>query len=303
MKALLGIERGSGHENAIRLLRQLDFPDLTVDLLHCIPSSATDSRFPDGLSEEAPPSSHHATLESEGRESLEIAKRFASEHGIQAQTWMTSGNPARALVEFADKHESNLIIVCPSPKGSIRTFLMGSTTRAVVAGANQSILVVKGKSESTNGLKAVIATDHSPYFDQCIEELIRLAPRGIDAATLVTANEIEHGVAALLVRGLPALSHEAPKWIAEKLVELSNQTAEKLKSIAPSIEIKIVDGHPNDVIHDVMISTGSELVIMGAQGHGFFHRLKFGSKSLHQVVSESYSVFILRVPSKDSSKA
>lgn len=105
----------------------------------------------------------------------------------------------------------------------------------------------------------------------------------------------------MLVRGLPALSHEAPKWIAEKLMELSNQTAKKLEPIAPSLDIKVVDGHPNDVIRAEMTATGSELLLMGAQGHGFFHRLKFGSKSLHQVVSESYSVLILRVPLKDSS--
>lgn len=165
MKALLGIERGLGCESAIRLLRRLDFPDLTVDLLHCIESLVTDSRFPDGLGEETPPSSHQATVESDGREALEIAKQFASEQGIRAQTWITSGNPARAIVEFADKHETDLIVVRPSPKGIIRTFLFGSTTRAVVAAANQSVLVVKDGGEALNGIRAVVATDHSPYFD------------------------------------------------------------------------------------------------------------------------------------------
>jgi nucleotide-binding universal stress UspA family protein len=302
MKALLGIESGENYENAIRLLHRLDFPDLVVDLLHCIPSSIADSQFPDGIGEDAPPSSHYASLESEGREALETAKRIASEFGIRTETWITSGNPARALVEFADKHGSDLIVVCPSPKGGIRSFFLGSTTRAVVAAANRSILVVKGKFDASNELKAVIAADHSPYFDRCIDELVRLSPRGIKGATLVTANEVERGVAALLVRGLPALSHQAPEWIAEKLTELSHQTAEKLRSIVPSIEIRVVDGHPNDVIRENMESTGSDLVVMGAQGHGFFHRLKFGSKSLHQVVSEAYSVLIIRVPFKDSAK-
>jgi hypothetical protein len=43
-----------------------------------------------------------------------------------------------------------------------------------------------------------------------------------------------------------------------------------------------------------MLDTKSDLLVLGAQGHGFLARLRMGSKSFHQVVSERYSVLVLR---------
>lgn len=38
-----------------------------------------------------------------------------------------------------------------------------------------------------------------------------------------------------------------------------------------------------------------ELLILGAQGHGFWERLTVGSVSFHQAIAESHSVLMLRV--------
>ncbi|RYG31629.1 universal stress protein, partial [bacterium] len=45
-----------------------------------------------------------------------------------------------------------------------------------------------------------------------------------------------------------------------------------------------------------MSETGSDLLILGARGHGLIERLLIGSLALHVVVAEPYSVMVLRLP-------
>lgn len=294
MNALVGIDSGGGFEPAIHLLNRLQFPNLHVDLLHCIESNIVSSKFPDEIGPEHPVTEMHEEYEEEGRRALDQAVAYTQSLNIVAETHITYGPPARALIEFADKHKCDLIVIRSFPKSRYSSLFFGSTAKAVVAGANQSILLVKGDVQPEGEINAVVATDHSEYCNKAIDRLIELAPKGIARATVFTANEVESGVAALLVRGLPMLSKKAPEWIREKLEELNKEVAERLAPIIPRRESVVVDGHPNDKIREQMESTNSDLLIVGAQGHGFFDRLRFGSKSFHQLVSEPYPLLIMR---------
>lgn len=299
MKAVVGIDSGGGFDPAINLLARFRFPNLHVDLLHCIESSVVSSRFPDALGPEHPFTEMHEEYEKEGRRALQQAADYASSKGLPCDQHITCGPPARALIEFADRHGSDLIVIRSFPKPFYHALFFGSVARAVVTGAQQSVLIAKGDVAAEGALNVIIATDHSDYCSKALEELLRMGPKGIARAQVVTANEIETGVAALLVRGLPMLSKKAPAWIREKLEELNREVADRLAPLAPERAGVVIDGHPNDVIREQMESTGADLLIMGAQGHGFFHRLKFGSKSFHQLVSETYPLLILR-PKEDA---
>jgi nucleotide-binding universal stress UspA family protein len=59
-------------------------------------------------------------------------------------------------------------------------------------------------------------------------------------------------------------------------------------------EFRVVKGHANDAIRDTMNDFGGELLILGAHGHSFLEQLLIGSVSLHQVVGEPYSTFLVR---------
>ncbi len=261
--------------------------------MHCVESVLPDGSFPE-LGALHPITSIYDDLKRLGGSALESAEMAAKSKGCSTKTHLTWGDPARVLIEYADTHECDLIAVRSSLKGFWESTMFGSTAKGVLAGAKQSVLVVKKDHPKVGPVVALLATDHSKFMNQCIDKLVTFAPSGISELTVYTANEIDSGVAALLVRALPHLAHESPIWIQEKLVELNQTVASKLDPFCVLTNVMVEADHPHNGIRNAMASTQAELLIMGAQGHGFFERLKLGSKSHHQALNEAYSVLVLR---------
>ena len=64
------------------------------------------------------------------------------------------------------------------------------------------------------------------------------------------------------------------------LVEAVGHDLRDLSS-ADEAEFRFVRGRPNDVIRQTMHDTGADLLVMGAQGHGFIDRVLIGSYDEH----------------------
>ena len=232
--------------------------------------------------------------ERDGRAELDIAATTIREAGHPVRTFLDRGDAAKTLVEHADKEQCDVIVARTTPKGYFGSLFFGSVAKGLLIGAHQSLLILKSDETSSKRLRVVFATDHSPYCDQCVDLLATMAPQGIAHLTILTANEVSAGVAGLLVNDLPDLKDIAPNWIREKIEERNQAICKKLAPLNAVCESRIVDGHPNEAIKKVMEEEKADLLIIGAQGHGFFERLTMGSNSFHQVVSEPYSVLVLR---------
>lgn len=293
MRMLIGVDTFGAYEPAIHMAISLDFSGAEVDLMHVIESILPDGSFPE-LSEEHPLMQMYRMHERDGRQALDAAAAKFQEAGLQARTFLDRGDVAKTLIGHAEKEQCELIVARTTLKGYYGSIFFGSVAKGLVIGARQSLLIVKGEHASTKRLKVVFATDHSPYCDQCVDLLAAMAPQGIAHLTVLTANQVSAGVAGLLVHDLPNLKDVAPSWIREKIEERNQAICKKLAPLNTVCESQVIDGHPNEVIKKVMEDTGADLLIMGAQGHGFFERLTMGSKSFHQVVSEPYSVLVLR---------
>ena len=61
-------------------------------------------------------------------------------------------------------------------------------------------------------------------------------------------------------------------------------------------EFRFPQGHPAEALREALDDTSSDLMILGAKGHGLFDRVFIGSLALHAVVAEPYSVLVLRMP-------
>ncbi|MEQ1823523.1 MAG: universal stress protein [Fimbriimonadaceae bacterium] len=293
MRVLIGIDTDGAWQTALDLVGRLWSEPVEAHLLHCVESVLPDGSFPE-LAAIHPITTIYDDLKSRGESALKLAEAAAQEKGYTPATHLAWGDPARVLIEYADANECDLIVVRSSIKGFWESTMYGSTAKGVLAGAKQSVLVVKTNHPKTGPVVALLATDHSKYMDFCIDELLSLAPTGISELTVYTANEIDSGVAALLVRGLPSLAHESPIWIQEKLVELNQAVAQTLDPVCVLSKVVVDADNPHIGIKRAMTDSQAELLIMGAQGHGFFERLRLGSKSHHQALSEPYSVLVLR---------
>jgi nucleotide-binding universal stress UspA family protein len=152
------------------------------------------------------------------------------------------------------------------------------------------VLVAKGAVPEEGPIRAVLAVDHSPYCDRCIDRLMKWKPEGLDSVCVLSAMPSGSSHHEFLIEKLSLPESQIEGWMAEE----NQKVVDKLRTAGIHAEQRIGKGDPNDVIRATMYDFGAELAILGAHGHGFIERLLIGSVSLHQVVAESYSTLLIR---------
>ncbi len=86
----------------------------------------------------------HDLLRSAGEEILNQAKRMAQSKGIDSvESDIGSGDPATAIVDYADNKQIDLIVIGNRGLGQVHSMLMGSVSRKVSNIAKAACLIVK----------------------------------------------------------------------------------------------------------------------------------------------------------------
>jgi len=293
VRILLGIDTGDAFPPAIPMILNLKFPDAELDLVHVIESVLPDGTFPQ-VGDSHPLSLMYKEKERVAAAALDLAASKFAEARVPARTLVKHGDAPLKLIQHADQEGCDLIVARTTSKGYFGSLFFGSVAKGLLNGAHQSLLIVKGEIQADKKLKVVFASDHSPYCDACVDLLAELAPQGIEHLIVLTVNELSDEVAKLMTEGIEDRKNLGANWVEEQLEARNQAICEKLAPLNSRFESRIVEGHTNKAIRKVMDETGADLLIMGAQGHGFFARLTLGSKSFHQVVSEPHSVLVLR---------
>ncbi len=83
------------------------------------------------------------TLRQEGANAIQYANDVAKNKGIDFEGMVMEGNPANAILEFAEQKKVNVIIMGTLGKGGLERFLLGSVTDKVVRHSKSSVFVVK----------------------------------------------------------------------------------------------------------------------------------------------------------------
>jgi nucleotide-binding universal stress UspA family protein len=74
---------------------------------------------------------------------VDEARQLVSSHSLATVTLLDGGAPARVILDYADAHEFELIIVGSRGLGSVKELLLGSVSSEVVHHAKVPVLVVK----------------------------------------------------------------------------------------------------------------------------------------------------------------
>lgn len=286
MKAVIGVDSDGFYKPATELFCRLRFPAAEANLIYCIESFLPDGSFPD-LPGDHPISAMYKKSEEEGREELAVGTRMLQDAAIPSRKTVIYGSPAKGLMEAAQEEGAELIGVGSAKKGTFGTLFFGSVTKSLAIAAKETILVGKNAPRSGDGLNVVVATDYSPYANRCMQKLISWGPAGIKNLLLITARQIPSGMVAE-----PA---DVPDYLTLKeLTEANEALAERFGAFCSNASSKVVEAHPNAAITEAMQEINSDLLIMGAQGHGFLDRLAIGSISFHQVVGSPNNVLVIR---------
>tara|TARA_R110002124_G_scaffold53410_7_gene153227 strand:- start:742 stop:1179 length:438 start_codon:yes stop_codon:yes gene_type:complete len=91
--------------------------------------------------------SKHATpdkaLEENATQIADAARKIVGESGqTEVRAFVRSGQPARAIVEFANKHEADLIVLGSRGAGSVDGYFLGSVSYKVTGLSSIPVLVV-----------------------------------------------------------------------------------------------------------------------------------------------------------------
>ena len=82
-------------------------------------------------------------LKLEGKKILEKAAKSLEGFGIEHQTYMLEGHPARTIIDYAANHSVDLLVIGNRGSGGLKRVLMGSVSSVVVQEVQCDVLVVK----------------------------------------------------------------------------------------------------------------------------------------------------------------
>ena len=288
MKAVIGVGFQKHCLAVTEVFTRLGFPGSEAVLVHTVEPVLPDAGFmpADYM---GPIAEIQRQRKEDGEKRMAEVAEFISKSGIPSRSVTSYGFPAHEITALADKESADLVIVGSEMRGGVESFLMGSVSRALVTGAHTSILVGKAPVADGEKLNAVFATDHSAYAGTCADLLVRLAPRGLGAVTVVSADTTDPDVQdALRSAGPEGLTHE-------HVMERKNQeVCSKLRKVCEKAESVVMRGTAEAVIDAVMKRSKADLLILGAHGHGFLERLLMGSTALHMVGNAPWNVLVLR---------
>lgn len=121
------------------------------------------------------------TLETEGERIVDEAAERASERGLATEPVVLQGEPYSTIVDYADEHEIDLLVMPTHGRKGLERFLLGSVTERVVRRANVPVLTVRPDSDLAYPYRNVLVpTDGSDCADAALGV-------GIDTASAADA--------------------------------------------------------------------------------------------------------------------
>jgi nucleotide-binding universal stress UspA family protein len=293
VKTLVGVDLLGSYESAIELCKRIKFENQEWVFVHALPVLPwyVPGMFPQVI----PVAETVDALNDSGRLALTRARKLVGDY--RSTDHMQEGDAATMLNSFAKDEDADLIVMGSGHPKNGPLWKLGSVSRALSIEARKSLLVAKLPSSKSGPVHAVFATDHSEYANRALDQLISWNPQGFSRIDIVTAYEVNASTTAMLKRDT-SVDLEFQNWVRDHCLKESAKVAEKLKAVAPEINVIVEEGESNEVIRNAMTSSDADLLIMGAQGHGFLDRLVIGSTSHHHFVAEQYPVLLLRLPSE-----
>jgi nucleotide-binding universal stress UspA family protein len=301
MKILFGLEREL--DPAFSLLKQLHFPEATVDIVHVV--APINYALADPINYLAfgiePLEVDRMVAERDKDANRSVAEAMASLSGTYpCQTMVLFGQPAYEILKYSDEQQVDIIAINAGYTESEGVAaVMGSVSCALVAGASQSVLVarnIRNRIEAKNPLRVVFATDHSDYANRCFEEFLRLAPTGIGHLAVICAYPKDSLGAMQMI--LPPKGVNIAN-IVHKELTVQNETMlaqahERLVTRVLSTASYVLPDPVYTAIDHVMEAEEGDILVLGAKGHGLLERLTMGSVSMHQAIAGKYSTLIIR---------
>lgn len=290
MRLLVGTDDQNRFETALRLLLRLDFQDPEWHFAHVV--SAIDP---------SPTSDVH-----KGQEAITLLKESFGDSpetlsllneitvGLNGNVHLLQGAQADSLMRLSETLRADIVGLGSSGHSTLGATLLGSVGRAFAIGSPSSFLIGRGNVIATGKLRIVFATDHSEYARNALKMFLAMKPKGIESMVLMTASEMLETSEIVEYMNLVQEAAMENRSLREHITILGEQSIAFCKEAGISAIAEQRDGFVSSAIDQAVGEHEADLVVLGAQGHGFLERLLIGSTALSQVVTSRHSTLIIR---------
>lgn len=293
MKIVIAINNLEHGRALTRFVRRLHFSEAELHLIWVLPPLTVSPWDISGGTATVFDSELRTSEEVLVQKDLTTLTEELKSEGVQSRYTICSGNITRELLDYCDRESADLVVVGAFQHGAVGRLFLGGVSRGVVVSAKCSVLVVKLPRENSHPLRAVYATDLSDYGARCLVHFSQLGIKGIEEITVLHVYPEEN--IERLRRALPETVDEFKNHLLDKLVSEVKSSADDLKAVTAHRQSRVQIGDVNEVIEKTVHELHADLLVVGAQGHGWFERGALGSISFHHALYEPYSVFIIRI--------
>lgn len=292
MKIIMGIDSQECLKTVADLPASLGFAAASIELAHVL-ERLDSSGLPRMEGARADILARYLKMqEDEAKALLEQGQTELKRRGLACTVKLLTGFSANRLVDYAEESKADLLALGSSGKGRLESAITGSVGRKALIAAKCSVLISKKELPQSRPIKVVIATDHSKYANDCLQRFISWRPQGISEAVVVTVfpEQLLKAVASVMEH----FKADVASWVKDELGRANNELIKKFAPLKTTFRSRVEPGPVGDILEKVMIEENADLLVLGAQGHGFVERLTVGSVSLDQATRRPYSVLVLR---------
>ncbi|MGH0034965.1 MAG: universal stress protein [Myxococcota bacterium] len=229
---------------------------------------------------------------------LDLIAEQCEKDGVAAQTEVDTGEPARCIIDLAERSGADLIVIGTRGLSGLKHLVLGSTAEAVVRGAACPVLTVHqddhGKLDPPATL--LVAGDFSSESAHAAHvgaDLFASAPGQPKVKALLL--HVHHW--PMLVEPLLGDIEMVPvdfDEIVEPLTEDLAPAAERLREEGFEVECRVREGDPSAVIIELAQREGVDAIVMGTHGHSGLKHLLLGSTAQRVVQHAPCAVLTVR---------
>ncbi|MBF0459496.1 MAG: universal stress protein [Nitrospirae bacterium] len=209
-------------------------------------------------------------------EELDAVRDEAAMNNVECTTAIRRAERVHeAIIEEAQSHTSDIIIMGRRGMTGLKKFIMGSVTAKVIAGTTSKVLVVP-KDTQLRGETLLVASDGSQYSDCAVDEAIGMASR------------------CPTVKSLSAVSVVSDKSKLSQAKNILKKITDKAASKGVKIETFPLVGQPYKTLVNASLEMAADIIIMGNYGSTGLTGIFMGSVAERVIALCMCSVLVVK---------
>ena len=203
-----------------------------------------------------------------------LSNRLAEKQVTVARCVIRSGSPAHTIINVAQEHNADLIVIGAGNRQNPAVFSLGPIAEVVIGHAPQPVLAVRPGDPETLFKRILCPVDQSRTSFRGLQNAVRLAKAiGGEVFVLSVIPDVSWLTAAVETGVLvDARAEHASKWVQE-----FERFVEKADFSGVSWKCEVRHGVPHEQIVAAAQELGSDLIIMGATGRTGLVQVLLGS--------------------------